>query len=141
MKINVIDCKYLFTNDLIDDIKSNIKIYHLGFMFVGDTLYLPYYQVLQRKYSLPNGYKTTEINLQDVTSYDSLTRYFYKVDALDIDDVIDLYNEWLYHEFERVINTADEIAEANYQQGFTQGYNEGDEDGYNKCYRFNKEHK
>lgn len=110
-------------------------------MFVGDTLYLPYYQVLQRKYSLPDYYKTTEINLQDVTSYDSLARYFYKVDALDIDDVIDLYNEWLYHEFERVINTADEIAEAHYQQGYTQGYNEGDEDGYNKCYNFNKEYK
>lgn len=141
MKIQVIDCNYLFIDCLIDEIKLNIKSYHQGFMVVDNKLYLPYYQVLQRKYSLPDNYETTSIDLRDVNSYDSLARYFYKVDTLDIDDVIDLYNDWLNNDFKIVINTVDEIAEANYQQGYTQGYNDGDEDGYNKCYNFNKEYK
>lgn len=141
MKIQVIDCKYLFVGSMIKEIKNNITTYHQGFMVVNDTLYLPLYQVLQRKYSLPDYYKTTIIDLDNVDRFDCLATYFYKVNALDIDDVIDLYNDWLDNEFETVLNTADEIAEANYQQGFTQGYNEGDEDGYNKCYHFNKEHK
>lgn len=138
MKIQVIDCSYLFIDYLIDEIKLTIKSYHQGFMIVDNKLYLPYYQVLQRKYSLPDNYETTSIDLRDVSSYDSLARYFYKVDALDIDDVIDLYNDWLDNEFETVLNTADEIAEVNWQQGYTQGYDDGDEDGYNKCYYFNK---
>lgn len=138
MKIQVIDCSYLFIDCLIDEIKLTIKSYHQGFMIVDNKLYLPYYQVLQRKYSLPDNYETRSIDLRDVSSYDSLARYFYKVDALDIDDVIDLYNDWLNNEFETVLNTADEIAEANWQQGYTQGYDDGDEDGYNKCYYFNK---
>lgn len=138
MNIQVIDCNYLFVCSMVKEIKNNITAYHQGFMIVDNKLYLPYYQVLQRKYSLPDNYETTSIDLRDVSSYDSLARYFYKVDALDIDDVIDLYNDWLDNEFETVLNTADEIAEANWQQGYTQGYDDGDEDGYNKCYYFNK---
>lgn len=141
MNIQVIDCNYLFVGSIVKEIKNNITAYHQGFMVVNDKLYLPLYQVLQRKYSLPNCYKTTIIDLNDVDRFDCLATYFYKVNVLDIDDVIDLYNDWLDNEFETILNTADEIAEANYQQGFTQGYNDGDEDGYNKCYHFNKEHK
>lgn len=141
MNIQVIDCNYLFVGSMVKEIKNNITAYHQGFMVVNDKLYLPLHQVLERKYSLPNYYKTTIIDLNNVDRFDCLATYFYKVNALDIDDVIDLYNDWLDDEFETVLNTADEIAEANYQQGFTQGYNEGDEDGYNKCYHFNKEHK
>lgn len=140
MKIQVINCKYLFIDSLIKEVKNDITKYHQGFMVVNDKLYLPLYQVLQRKYNLPNNYETTIIDLDDVDRFDCLATYFYKVNALDIDDVIDLYNDWLDNEFENVLNTADEIAEANYQQGYTQGYNVGDEDGYNKCYHFNKEY-
>lgn len=39
--------------------------------------------------------------------------------------VIDLYNDWLDNEFENVLNTADEIAEAKWQQGYTDGYDTG----------------
>ena len=138
VNIQVIDCKYLFIDSMIEEIKNDIINYHQGFMVVNDKLYLPLYQVLQRKYILPKPYETTIIDLDDIDRFDCLATYFYKVNALDIDDVIDLYNDWLDDEFETVLNTADEIAEANYQQGFTQGYNEGDEDGYNKCYCFNK---
>lgn len=118
MKINVIDCEYLFNNCLIDDIKLNIKSYHQGFMAVNDKLYLPLHQVLRRKYNLPDNYETTSIDLRDVNIYDSLARYFYKVDTLDIDDVIDLYTDWLDNEFENVLNTADKIATAKYNLGF-----------------------
>lgn len=126
MKIQVIDCSYLFIDSLIKEVKNNIINYHQGFMVVNDKLYLPLYQVLQRKYSLPKQYDTTIINLDDVDRFDCLATYFYKVNALDIDDVIDLYNDWLDNEFENVLNTADEIAEAKWQQGYTD------------CYDFNK---
>lgn len=119
MKIQAIDCTYLFIDSLIEEIKNNIINYHQGFMIVNDTVYLPYYQVLQRKYSLPNKYKTTIIGLDDVTKFDCLAAYFYKVNALDIDDVIDLYNDWLDNDFETVLSTVDEIAEAQWQQGYT----------------------
>ena len=128
MKIQVIDCNYLFIGFAIDVVKDHLTDFHMGFMVVNNKLYLPYYQVLKRKYDLPEHYKTTIIDLDNVDRFDCLATYFYKVNALDIDDVIDLYNDWLDNEFETVLNTADEIAEANYQQGFTQGYNEGDED-------------
>lgn len=141
MKIQVMDCKYLFIDSMIKEIKNNIIAYRQGFMVVNDKLYLPLHQVLRRNYNLPNCYKTTIIDLDDVDRFDCLATYFYKVNGLDIDDVIDLYNDWLDNEFETVLNTVDEIAESNYQQGFTQGYDEGDEDGYNKCYNFNKEYK
>ena len=122
MKIKVIDCRYLFIDSLIAEVKSNIIDYHQGFLVLGDTLYLPLYQVLQRKYNLPDYYKTTIIDLDDVDKFDCLATYFYKVNALDIDDVIDLYNDWLDHKFENVLNTADEIANARYEQGYTDCY-------------------
>lgn len=122
MKIKVIDCRYLFIDSLITEVKSNIINYSQGFMVLGDVLYLPLYQVLQRKYNLPDYYKTTIIDLDDVDKFDCLATYFYKVNALDIDDVIDLYNDWLDHKFENVLNTADEIANARYEQGYTDCY-------------------
>lgn len=128
MKIQVIDCSYLFIDSLIKEIKNNIINYHQGFMVVDDTLYLPYYQVLRRKYNLPNDHETTIIDLDDVTKFDCLATYFYKVNALDIDDVIDLYNDWLDNEFEAVFNTADEIAEAKYNLG------------YNDCFAYDDEY-
>lgn len=81
-------------------------------MMVNDELYLPYYQVLQRKYSLPDYYKTTIIDLNDVTKFDCLATYFYKVNALSVNDVIDLYNDWLEDdEFENVLDTAEACKE------------------------------
>lgn len=124
MKIQAIDCNYLFIDSLIDEIKLNIKSYHQGFMVVDGKLYLPYYQVLQRKYSLPDDYETTIIDLDDVNRFDCLATYFYKVNSLDIDDVIDLYNDWLDNEFEKVLNTADEIAQAKYDLGYEDGCDE-----------------
>lgn len=118
MKIQVIDCNYLFVGSMIKEIKNNIIAYHQGFMVVNDKLYLPLYQVLQRKYNLPKQYETTIIDLDDVDRFDCLATYFYKVNALDIDDVIDLYNDWLDNEFETVLNTVDEIATAKYNLGF-----------------------
>lgn len=125
MKIKVIDCKYLFIDSIIDGIKRNIKAYHQGFMLVDDTLYIPYYQVLQRKYSLPKQYETILIDLSDVIDFDDLATYFYAVTTLDIDDVIDLYNDWLNNEFDTLIDTVDEIARSKYELGFNDGY-EGD---------------
>lgn len=121
MKIQVIDCNYLFIGRIVKEIKNNIIVYHQGFMVVNDKLYLPLYQVLQRKYNLPNKYETTIIDLDDVDRFDCLATYFYKVNTLDIDDVIDLYNDWLDNEFENVLNTADEIAQAKYDLGYGDG--------------------
>lgn len=118
MKIQVIDCNYLFVGSMVEEIKNNIITYHQGFMVVNDTLYLPLYQVLQRKYSLPNKYSTTIIDLDNVDKFDCLATYFYKVNSLDSDDVIDLYNDWFDNEFEAILNTADEIATAKYNLGF-----------------------
>ncbi len=134
MKLQVIDCNYLFIGSMVKEIKNNIIAYHQGFMVVNDKLYLPYYQILRRKYSLPDYYKTTIIDLDNVDRFDSLATYFYKVNALEIDDVIDLYNDWLDNEFESVLNTADEIAQSKYDLGYVDGYNEGHEDDYTSGY-------
>lgn len=45
----------------------------------------------------------------------------HKLSNYDIDDVIDLYNDWLDNEFEKVLNTADEIAQAKYDLGYEDG--------------------
>lgn len=139
MKITVINCKYLFTDSLIEEVKGDIKNYHQGFMIINDTLYIPIYVILQGNYKLPSKYETTIIDLSDVTDFDDMASYFYNVINLSLEDVIDLYNN--QYDFEELLTIVDDLAEANYQQGYTQGYNEGDEDGYNKCYNFNKEYK
>ena len=124
---------------ILKKIKSDIHNYHQGFMIVNDVLYIPLYEVLKRGYKLPSNYETTIIDLSDVTDFDDMASYFYNVTDLSLEDVIDLYNN--RYDFEELLPIVDDLAEANYQQGFTQGYNEGDEDGYNKCYHFNKEYK
>lgn len=139
MKIQAINCDYLFNKDLIEEIKSNIEDYHQGFMIVNDTLYMPIYVAFERNYKLPSKYKLNIIDSSDVTDFDDMASYFYNVTTLSADDVIDLYNHQC--DFEELLNIVDDIAEFNYQQGYTQGYDEGDEDGYNKCYHFNKEYK
>lgn len=139
MKITVINCNYLFTDSLIEEVKEDIKNYHQGFMIINDTLYIPIYVILQGNYNLPSKYETTIIDLSDVTDFDDMASYFYNVTDLSLEDVIDLYNN--RYDFEELLTIVDDLAEVNYQQGYTQGYNEGDEDGYNKCYNFNKEYK
>lgn len=122
MKVKVINCKYLFIDSLIEHVKNNIKDYHAGFMLVDDVLYLPYYMVLERHYTLLNGYKTKTIELSDVNDFDSMAKYFYTTTSLDVEDVIDLYNKWLDNEFDDILNTAEEIAQAKYDLGFNDGY-------------------
>lgn len=118
MKVKVINCDYIFIKQLIKHIKDNIEQYNQGFMVVDDTLYLPYYMVLRRKYNLPTQVKTTTIDLESVTKHDSLATYFYKVDALDIDDIIDLQLAWLDNDFDDIINATDYIAQAKYDLGY-----------------------
>lgn len=122
MKIKVIDCKYLFIDSLIKHVKNNIKDYHTGFMLVDDVLYMPYYMVLERHYSLPDWYKTDTIELSDVTEYDSLATNFFNVASLDVEDVLVLYNQWLDNKFDDILNTADEIATNKYDLGYDDGY-------------------
>ena len=74
MKIQVIDCNYLFSECLINEVKHDIKQFHQGFMLADNTLYLPYYKVLRAKYELPKQYETTIIDLDDVDKFDGSTR-------------------------------------------------------------------
>lgn len=106
MKIKVINCKYLFINSLIEDVKTNIKNYHQDFMIANDTLYLPYYVVLSRKFTLPSDYETTIIKLSDVTDFDDMASYFYNVTSLSIEDVIYLCNN--QGNFDELLNTIDD---------------------------------
>lgn len=115
MKIICINCDYVFTKDYIKTVKSNIRNYHQGFMVVNDVLYLPYYTVLKYGYKLPSNYDTTNIELSDVTDFDDMASYFYNVTCLSTDDVIDLYD--CQYDFDELLNTMDEIAEAQYQMG------------------------
>lgn len=134
MKIKVIDCNYLFSECLIDEAKHDIKQFHQGFILVNDKLYLPYYKVLKDKYTLPDHYETTIIDLDDVTEYDDMSTYFTKTSALDIDDVIDLYDACsIVHLFERLLDTVDEIAQAKYDIGFDDGYDVGNIEGWCEC--------
>lgn len=120
MKIQVIDCNYLFISFAIDVVKDHLTDFHMGFMVVNDKLYLPYYQVLKCKYNLPEHYKTTIIDLDNVTKFDCLATYFYKVNGLGIDDVIDLYDS--QSNFEELLNTVGSIAESRYDLGYSDCY-------------------
>lgn len=122
MKIQVIDCHYLFSDCLINEVKDNIIDYHQGFMLVDNTLYLPYYKALKGEYKLSEQYETTIIDLDDVTKFDCLATYFYKVDTLDVEDVIDLYDACsIVHLFERLLNTVEDIAKEKYDLGYEDG--------------------
>lgn len=116
MKIICINCDIVFIESYIKKIKSDIHNYHQGFMIVNDVLYIPLYEVLKRGYKLPSNYETTTIDLSDVTDFDDMASYFYNVTCLSADDVIDLYD--CRYDFDELLNTMDELAEAQYQMGY-----------------------
>lgn len=119
MKVKAINCKYLFTKDYIEEIKDSIKTYNQGFMVVNNNLYLPYYQVLSMHYTLPIEHETDIIELDNVTSTDRLSICFKQVDALDEQDVIDLWRAMqLDDDFSKLLAVVDEIAQARYETGY-----------------------
>lgn len=123
MKIEAINCQYLFTKDYIEEIIDTIKRYNQGFMNNAGTLYLPYYQVLRMTYVLPDNIKTTIVDTNDMINGDSLAQHFDKTNTLDVTEIIDLYHAMqLNDDFTELLDVVDEIATARYEQGFDDGY-------------------
>ena len=123
MKVKAINCEYIFTKDYIEEVIDTIKSYNQGFINIAGTLYLPYYQVLCMNYRLPDEYETTIIDINDMINCDSLAQHFDNTNALDVTEIIDLYYAMQLHDdFTELLDVADEIATARYEQGFDDGY-------------------
>ena len=75
--IALINCKDLFSDCLIDNIKEHMDNYHQGFVLVGDELYIPRYKVIQL--GLDHDDDVEVITLCDwsqVTATDEVAKYF-----------------------------------------------------------------
>ena len=119
MLIRVINCKQLFTKNYVEEIKDRIKMYRQGFMIIDNELYLPLYQVLRACYTLPDGYTSDVIDIDNVTNTDALAFYFKQTNALDVDDIIDLHHAMqLDDDFSKLLAVVDEIAQARYETGY-----------------------
>lgn len=119
MKLKVIDCKYLFTKDYIEEIKDQIKSYNKGFIVIAGTLYLPYYQVLRIGYTLPLNAETTIIDIDDTINSDNLSKYFNSTNSIDVEDIIDLYHaSQLNDDFGELLDVVDQISISKYEEGF-----------------------
>ena len=119
MLLRVINCKQLFTKNCVEEIKDHLKTYNQGFMVVGNELYLPLYQVLRLRYTLPDDYISDVINVGGVTNTDRLAFYFNKTNALDVEDIIDLWQAvQLDDDFSKLLDVADEIAVSQYEAGY-----------------------
>lgn len=122
MKLKVIDCKYLFTKDYIEEIKDQIKSYNQGFIVIAGTLYLPYYQVLRIGYTLPLNAETTVIDIDDTINSDNLSKYFNSTNSIDVEDIIDLYHvSQLNDDFGELLDVVDQISISKYEEGFADG--------------------
>ena len=94
-------------------------MYRQGFMIVDNELYLPLYQVLCAHYTLPDGYTSDVIDIDNVTNTDALAFYFKRTDALSVDDIIDLHHAMqLDDDFSKLLTVVDEIAQARYETGY-----------------------
>lgn len=119
MLIRVINCKQIFAKDYVEQIKDSITRYHQGFMIAGNELYLPLYQVLRKRYTLPDNYISDVIDIDNITNTDALAFYFKQTNALDVDDIIDLYHAMqLDNDFYKLLAVVDEIAQARYETGY-----------------------
>lgn len=122
MKLKVIDCKYLFTKDYIEEIKDQIKSYNQGFIVIAGTLYLPYYQALRIGYTLPLNAETTIIDIDDTINSDNLSKYFNSTNSIDVEDIIDLYHaSQLNDDFGELLDVVDQISISKYEEGFADG--------------------
>lgn len=122
MLIRAINCKQLFTKNYVEEIKDRIKMYRQGFMIAGNELYLPLYQVLRACYTLPDDYTSDVIDIDNVTNTDALAFYFKQANALDVDDIIDSHHAMqLDDDFSKLLTVVDEIAQARYETGYSDG--------------------
>lgn len=122
MKLKVIDCKYLFTKDYIEEIKDQIKSYNQGFIVSAGTLYLPYYQVLRIDYTLPLNAETTIIDIDDMITSDNLSKYFNSTNSIAVEAIIDLYHaSQLNDDFGELLDVVDQISISKYEEGFADG--------------------
>lgn len=120
MLIRVINCKQLFTKNYVEEVKDQIKRYNQGFMIGDDNeLYLPLYQVLRSRYTLPGAYASSLLDIDDAINTDALAFYFKQTDALSVDDIIDLHQAMqLDDDFSKLLGVVDEIAQARYETGY-----------------------
>ena len=86
--IKLVNCKDLFSECLIDDVKKNIDTYHQGFVLIGDELYLPHSRVINLELEYDVDLDVNAIMLDDmsqVTATDKL--------SCDFEAVLDLCYE------------------------------------------------
>lgn len=120
MLVKVINCKQIFTNDFVEEIKDQIKRYNQGFMIAGNELYIPYYQILRMKYTLPKPCTADVINVAGVTNTDQLASHFKQTNTLDVEEIIDLYHAMqLNDDFGELLDVVNEIAEQRYELGYS----------------------
>lgn len=126
MAIELMNCKGLFSQDCIDDIKTHIERYHQGFMIVNNELYLPRYKVISLGFAY--GRDTECIVLDDyseATAKDKLARLFNDNDYITIEELTDLAKAVWTNDIDSAYQLMLDVCHANYWQGYHDGFNRG----------------
>lgn len=123
MAIELMNCKGIFSQDCIDDIKENINDYHQGFMVVNDELYLPRYKVVLLGFEY--GDDTEYIVLDDynkATAKDKLAQLFNDNDYITNNKLIDLAEFVWTNNLEYTLDYVIDLCHANYWKGYEDGF-------------------
>lgn len=126
MAIELMNCKGMFSESCIDDIKKDIVNYHQGFMIVNDELYLPKYKVV----SLGLDYdKDTEVIVLDdynkATAKDNVAKLFNDNDYISNAELGDLAEAVWTNDLCKAWDLVLELCHTNYWQGYKDGFNRG----------------
>ena len=121
--IKLVNCKALFTQDFINDIKKNIHKYHQGFMIVNDELYLPVYTVTRLGLEYDNDIDTfTLADYSEATATDNVSCLFGNHDYINNNEVITLADNVLRVELNKVFELVLDLCHDNYWQGYKDGF-------------------
>ena len=119
--IKVINCKHVLSGCSIEEIKSDIKNYHQGFMIINDELYIPYHTALRLGLEFKEEDVTVLDSYDNVTARDIVAHEFGRTDVNEL-DIIDLAEAVYNHDLFQVVVIVADITEHAYNKGFDDGY-------------------
>lgn len=121
--IELMNCKGMFSQGCIDEIKNDINGYHQGFMIVNDELYIPKYKV--HSLGLEYDDDTECIVLDDynkATAKDKLASMFNDNELVSNAELIDFADAVWTNDIESAYELLLDLCRANYWQGYHDGF-------------------
>lgn len=122
--MELMNCKGMFSQDCIDEIKNDINGYHQGFTIVNDELYIPKYKV--HSLGLKYDDDTECIVLDDynkATAKDKLASMFNDNDLVSNAELIDFAEAVWTNDIDSAYQLMLKVCHDNYCRGFMVGFN------------------